>query len=659
MRKLHSQKTGLFDQTHRIAIRLRIVFISIGLVTAVAGITAMLQAKTILNAHNELSTSALPMLTVAQSTERSLSAMFLVLENITSYQSASDLINAKSEIRRKTEIVRQNLNALNNFDISGQVATDLAGQLDVAEASSLHVLEQKSELFALQDQIQETLARVLVLQVKSHRILDDFAFDFTNQMDDLIRTAQSVNEFDVRARYDRIDPLFVASLNVNAISFGLDDVISMIRSQVEANGSAKSDRVPLQINAKLSDIINRLSYLPPSAARRDLASQISMLRDIVSRDAGIFARLQSQQKFQEEFEANRATHLRLIPEISNMSDDLVARTLLMLDSTSKQLNLAVYQLVWVVAGAFLGVLITVALTNEIVINRQFNQRIRMLNNSVSAIAKGELDHSISVSGPDELGDMARALVIFRNNAEDLQRSNIELEKFAYIAAHDLRSPLHAIHDLAIWAIEDEDSVLSEQSHEYLALLQQRVERLKKLLYDLLSYARVGQNEPDAEAVNLTELVKELALFADPDDRYHIQYQGFDDDILVQLTPLQQIIGNLLNNAVKHHDRPEGKITVSAEIKNDALVLIVADDGPGIEACYQGRVFELFQTLRSRDDVEGSGLGLAIVKKLVSRRKGQIEMTSDPTVRRGTSFNITLPLFQTQRMTVNQTSAAAA
>lgn len=659
MGKSESQNASLFSQTHNITARLRIVFLLISLVTAVAGITAVLQAKTIFNAHSELTKSALPMLTVAQRTERNLGAMFLVLENIKSYRSVNELNEAHTEIREKTERVRQNLNTLRQFDVSEQVVADLDRRLKVAETSSLRVLENQKSLFALQDEIQETLAQLEALQEKSQLLLDEFAFDFTNQMDALIRVPKSENEFGNKNRYDQMDALFIASLNVSTISFALDDVISLTRNQVLANISSKSNRALLLINAKLRDIINHLTQLPKGAARRDLAGHISMLRDIVTKDAGIFARLQSQQQFQKEFDENRATHLRLIPEISNTSSKLVTRTLFKVDSTSLQLNKAVYQLIWVISVAFLTVLTTVILTNQIVVDRQFNRRIRTLNHSVSAIAKGELDHPISVSGQDELGNMARALAVFRNNAEDLQRSNVELEKFAYVAAHDLRSPLHAIHDLSTWTIEDEESVLSVESREYLTLLQQRVERLKRLLNDLLCYARVGQNEPDAEVFSLSELVKEQALFADPEDHYHIRYLGFDAGILAQLTPLQQIIGNLLHNAVKHHDRPQGTITVSAEIRNHALILDIADDGPGIEEQHQGRIFELFQTLRPRDEVEGSGLGLAIVKKLVSRRKGRIEMFSDPTAQRGTSFRIILPLFQQHTEISEQYRPAAA
>jgi signal transduction histidine kinase len=659
MSQLQSPSKRLLNRTHKIAVRLRVVFILIGLVTATAGISAILQGKTILNAHSALTKSALPMLTVAQSTERNLSAMFLVLENIDSYKSATALIDAHAEISKKTENVRQNLKALRLFDVSDRAVSDLDQQLNAAETSSLKVLSKQSALFELEDQIQATLAKLSLLQKDSQRILDDFAFEFTTQMDGLIRASKRDDQSIITSQYDKIDALFVASLNVSAISFGLDDVISLTRSAVQTNGSTRSDRVSLQIIAKLHNLINRLTYLPKGDARRDLANQISTLRSIVSKESGIFAHLQSQQQFKKEFEENRATHLRLISEVSQMSTDLVARTLLMVERISQRLNLAVNHLIWIIAGAFLAVLLTVTLTNQIVINHQFYRRINMLNNSVSAIAKGQLDHPIRVTGPDELGDMARALAIFRDNAEDLRRSNVELEKFAYVAAHDLKSPLHAIHDLSTWAIEDDENKLSVQSYEYLTILQQRVVRLKSLLNDLLSYARVGQNEPDVVVVNLCQLVNEQALFADPDDDYRIRYQGFETDILIQLTPVQQIIGNLLNNAVKHHDRPKGTVLVTANTTVGMLVLTVSDNGPGIEQRYQQRIFELFQTLRPRDEVEGSGLGLAIVNKLVSRRKGRIEVISDPAIRRGTTFKITLPLSQANPAAMPTDNAIAA
>ncbi len=239
--------------------------------------------------------------------------------------------------------------------------------------------------------------------------------------------------------------------------------------------------------------------------------------------------------------------------------------------------------------------------------------------------------------------MARALVVFRRNAEALRRSNIELEKFAYVAAHDLRSPLRAVHELSVWVIEDEQNSLSAESQAYLCMLQQRIDRLNRLLNDLLDYARAGQNEPAAEQVRLDRLVRELAHGVDPKGCFKITFNGPEEPVTVLLTPLQQILGNLLSNAIKHHDAEHGVVLVQAEIDQNRLLLRVADDGPGINPRYQTRVFGLFQTLRPRDEVEGSGLGLAIVRKLASHYKGSDTLVSDPEKTRGTTFIVELPL----------------
>lgn len=653
------QKYNPFKGTRRIAVRLQLVFLVLSCVTAIAGITTVLRAKTILVAHRELTEFALPMLTVAQNIERNLSSMFLVLENVKSFTSADESQKAEVDIAEKTERVRQNLKALRKFGVSGKVITDLDQRLNVAETSSLGVIRRQSVLVALHHDINETLKKLLIVQDRSQRLLDGLALDLTSQMDTLIQQPNSEFDFDTEPRNAQIDSLYAASLNVTTISFALNDVITLIQNQAQIQSSTTSNRSLLLIQAKLSNIINRLAQLPKSTERHELAKHIATLRDMVTKDAGIFSRLNSQQHFQQEFDANRATHLQLLPEISDMSAELVARTLREVDSTSKKLNWTIYQLIWLIMAAFATVLITVVATNQIVIVRQFNRRIQSLNHSVKAIAKGKLDHPIPVSGHDELSDMARALSVFRDNSEELLRSNIELEKFAYVAAHDLRAPLQAIHDLSSWTIEDEETVLSESAHEYLTLLQQRIERLKRLLNDLLSYGRVGQNEPDEEFINLQQLVNEQAQFADPNGCYNIRYQGFGTTVLAQLTPLQQIIGNLIHNAVKHHDKELGSITITAGFEGRNLIMVVSDDGPGIDKRYQQKIFDLFQTLKPRDDVEGSGLGLAIVSKLVSRKKGLIEVFSNPSKRRGTSFKVTLPLSQIATTELGQNQPRAA
>ena len=105
-------------------------------------------------------------------------------------------------------------------------------------------------------------------------------------------------------------------------------------------------------------------------------------------------------------------------------------------------------------------------------------------------------------------------------------------------------------------------------------------------------------------------------------------------------PLTQIFQNLIQNAIKHHDREQGEIIVRAHCKGKQVEFSVADDGPGIPFEYQERVFKMFQTLRRRDEVEGSGMGLAIVKKIIEAHEGEISLDSEPG--KGTTVRFTWP-----------------
>lgn len=176
----------------------------------------------------------------------------------------------------------------------------------------------------------------------------------------------------------------------------------------------------------------------------------------------------------------------------------------------------------------------------------------------------------------------------------------------------------------------------------MALLKNRIERLNQLLSDLLEYSRVGQEETDVSELMMDKMVREVADFLDPEDRYNIRYVGQMELVQTYVTPLRQILMNLVSNSIKHHDRDHGTITITAEVKANRLHMSVQDDGPGVDPSYHDRIFGMFETLRPRDEVEGSGLGLAIIRKSVNWYGGTIRLDSNPTEQRGTTFHFDLP-----------------
>jgi signal transduction histidine kinase len=222
-------------------------------------------------------------------------------------------------------------------------------------------------------------------------------------------------------------------------------------------------------------------------------------------------------------------------------------------------------------------------------------------------------------------------------ASELKHSNQELEQFAYVASHDLKAPLRGINNLAKWLEEDLQGVMEGETKENMDLLRRRVTRLESLLDDLLAYSRAGQKKDDAEIVNCNQIVKDIiCLFDDLHLDLKVKIKGDLPIFSTQKSALELVLRNLINNAVKHHDRTEINIDVSAKQNGKFYRFSVNDDGPGIATEYHERIFEMFKTLKPRDEIEGSGMGLAIIKKLIDRQGGKIWVDSQAD-KRGANF----------------------
>ncbi len=242
-------------------------------------------------------------------------------------------------------------------------------------------------------------------------------------------------------------------------------------------------------------------------------------------------------------------------------------------------------------------------------------------------------HAVRISGT--LTDITRQKAV----EQELRRSNRELEKFAYIAAHDLRSPLRGIDNLALWVMDDAGSALPEEARKNLELLRGRIARLDHLLSGILMYAQAGRITGEIIPVDSASVVRTVADLNLP-SAFTVEAKELPV-LRTSRTLLEQIFSNLFSNAVKHHDKGRGIIRVSATDHGAFHEFIVADDGPGIPAEYHEKVFEMFQTLKSRDKVEGSGLGMSIVKKLVEWQGGKIWIESRQG-QRGMAVHFTWP-----------------
>jgi signal transduction histidine kinase len=290
----------------------------------------------------------------------------------------------------------------------------------------------------------------------------------------------------------------------------------------------------------------------------------------------------------------------------------------------------------------------------LVMAKAITDPIRSLQKGAEIIGNGNLDHKVALQSKDEIGQLSRAIDemvarikrvtasrdLLDKVTKELARSNAELEQFAYVASHDPKSPLRAIESLASWIREDLEPVLTDATRKHLDLLGNRVLRMEKLLDDLLDYSRIGRAGFDIKETDTAELVRQITGLLHVPGSFTVETRGTLPVFHTAATPFGTVVRNLINNAIKHHDKNGGLIVFTAEDRGPLYEFCLSDDGPGIPAEFRERVFGMFQTLKSRDEVEGSGIGLTIVKKAVEYFGGTV--TLEDNVPRGLRVRFTWP-----------------
>lgn len=223
---------------------------------------------------------------------------------------------------------------------------------------------------------------------------------------------------------------------------------------------------------------------------------------------------------------------------------------------------------------------------------------------------------------------------------ELIKSNADLEQFAYITSHDLKAPLRAIQRLASWIEEDNEDTLDEKSKENLALLRKRTVRLANLIDGILQYSRAGRVDLNIEVVDTKEILKDIIENFNPEGRFKINYPEYLPIFKTAKIPLIQVLSNLIGNSIKHHHQKSGTISIEIDVLPAFYQFTIKDDGPGIEPEFFDKIFVVFQTLKSRDELEATGIGLSIVKKIVESQGGKISVQSQ--IGHGTTMSFTWP-----------------
>jgi len=309
-----------------------------------------------------------------------------------------------------------------------------------------------------------------------------------------------------------------------------------------------------------------------------------------------------------------------------------------------------------IAGTVIALL--VALMVAIWLLGKILQPILALVKNMQAVATGKYQVTAEAHGYEELavlsqdfGIMAEAVAsreqaLTDNKQEleislrNLEISNRELDQFAYVASHDLKAPLRAIMNLSQWLEEDLAGCVDDSAKEKLGLLRNRALRMENLIIGILEYSRIGKVKNKTELVDTQQLVQEiigeLAYSAD----FQIRTGSFMPLVMANPIQLWQVFSNLISNAVKHHHQQAGIISITATEQEKFYEFSVADNGPGIDAAQHQKIFQIFQTLKPRDQFESTGVGLALVKKIVQQQGGSVGIKSEEG--QGATFIFTWP-----------------
>jgi PAS domain S-box-containing protein len=228
---------------------------------------------------------------------------------------------------------------------------------------------------------------------------------------------------------------------------------------------------------------------------------------------------------------------------------------------------------------------------------------------------------------------------------ELERSNAELEQFAYVASHDLREPLRMIASYTELLAEHFEGKLDPRTERFIGYVREGAKRMQRLIDDLLAFSRLearaqAQGPARADDALHHALADMRPLIRDAEAQ--ITHDVLPT-LLADSVQLEQLFQNILHNAIKFRRDEPVRVHVSAEAVNDMWRFAVQDNGIGIEQQYCARIFKMFQRLHDRSKYDGSGIGLAMAKKIVERHGGEIWVESNPG--QGSTFYFTLPNYR--------------
>jgi signal transduction histidine kinase len=308
-------------------------------------------------------------------------------------------------------------------------------------------------------------------------------------------------------------------------------------------------------------------------------------------------------------------------------------------------------------------ILAVSLLPVVLISATLSRPIVRLTAVADGIAHGDMTQTIDARGSVEmkllagsLSDMRSAIQktmrelrqhrdhleeLVHERTAELERSNKELEQFAYVASHDLREPLRKVKSFAELFARKYEGRVDEQGSRYIHFLVDGAQRMQKLIEDLLTYSRVGRDEEAPASVDLAEVVRDVLRSVDA------AIEDAGAEVVVEDLPtvhvnarlMGMVFQNLILNAVKFRGEAPPRVCVGSEQRDREWVISVQDNGIGIDPKHAERIFQIFRRLHGREEYPGTGIGLAVSRKIVERYGGRMWVESEPG--KGSTFHFTV------------------
>lgn len=263
-----------------------------------------------------------------------------------------------------------------------------------------------------------------------------------------------------------------------------------------------------------------------------------------------------------------------------------------------------------------------------------------LHASITPISDNEKNSRKFIFIMSDVNERKKAEIQLNEYLSDLEKTNKELDKFAYIVSHDLKAPLRAIGNLTDWITQDSADNLTDESKENFQIIKGRVKRMEQLINAILEYSKVSKHKGTQELFSFNEIIHNAVDLAGTDSNCKVEISGTMPEYYGDKVKYQQVFMNLISNGIKHNNKEQKKIEICCREEGKFWEFMIKDNGPGIDKRFHEKVFVIFQTLKARDEFESTGIGLSIVKKIVEEAGGSIRIESTPG--EGAAFYFTVP-----------------